>query len=171
MLDLKSIIRDVPDFPKQGILFKDITPILSNPDAFEVVVDALAGLTRAVGATHVVGIESRGFILGTPVAVGLGLPFVPVRKPGKLPADTERVEYELEYGTDALEIHKDSLGEGARVVIIDDLLATGGTANAACEVVESLGAKVAGVLVMIELSFLNGVERLKPHDVHSLIRY
>lgn len=171
MLDLKSIIRDVPDFPKQGILFKDITPILSNPDAFEVVVDALAGLTRAVGATHVVGIESRGFILGTPVAVGLGLPFVPVRKPGKLPADTERVEYELEYGTDALEIHKDSLGEGARVVIIDDLLATGGTANAACELVESLGAKVAGVLVMIELSFLNGVERLKPHDVHSLIRY
>ncbi len=171
MLDLKSIIRDVPDFPKPGILFKDITPVLSNPDAFEVVVDALAGLTRAVGATHVVGIESRGFILGTPVAVGLGLPFIPVRKPGKLPAETARVEYELEYGTDALEIHKDALCEGDRVVIIDDLLATGGTAEAACQLVETTGAKVAGVLVMIELSFLNGVERLKPHDVHSLIRY
>ena len=171
MLDLKSIIRDVPDFPKPGILFKDITPVLSNPDAFEVVVDALAGLTRAVGATHVVGIESRGFILGTPVAVGLGLPFVPVRKPGKLPADTERVDYELEYGTDALEIHKDALNSGDRVVIIDDLLATGGTAEAACELVSKSGAKVAGVLVMIELSFLNGVERLKQYDVHSLIRY
>ena len=171
MLDLKSIIRDVPDFPKPGILFKDITPVLSNPDAFEVVVDALAGLTRAVGATHVVGIESRGFILGTPVAVGLGLPFVPVRKPGKLPADTERVDYELEYGTDALEIHKDALNPGDRVVIIDDLLATGGTAEAACELVSKSGAKVAGVLVMIELSFLNGVERLKKYDVHSLIRY
>ena len=114
MLDLKGLIRDIPDFPKEGILFKDITPVLSNPDAFEAVVDALAGLSRALGATHVVGIESRGFILGTPVSLALGLPFVPVRKPGKLPAETLRHEYELEYGTDALEIHTDALGQGAQ---------------------------------------------------------
>ena len=171
MLDLKGLIRDVPDFPKEGILFKDITPVLSNPDAFEAVVEALAGLSRALGATHVVGIESRGFILGTPVALALGLPFVPVRKPGKLPAETLRHDYELEYGTDALEIHKDALGQDARVVIIDDLLATGGTACAAESLVESLGAEVVGVLVMIELSFLNGIERLGGRPVHSIVKY
>ncbi|MGC6417731.1 MAG: adenine phosphoribosyltransferase [Bradymonadia bacterium] len=171
MLDLKGLIRDVPDFPKEGILFKDITPVLSDPDAFEAVIEALAGLSRALGATHVVGIESRGFILGTPVALALGLPFVPVRKPGKLPAETLRHDYELEYGTDALEIHRDALGQDARVVIVDDLLATGGTACAAASLVESLGAEVVGVLVMIELSFLNGIERLGGRPVHSIVKY
>jgi adenine phosphoribosyltransferase len=171
MLDLRSIVRDIPDFPKPGILFKDITPVLSNPDAFEAVIDAMAGLTRALGASHVVGIESRGFILGTPISVGLGLPFVPVRKPGKLPYETARVEYELEYGSDALEIHVDGVGAGDRVVIVDDLLATGGTAQAACKLVEDRGAEVVGILVMIELSALNGVEKLGSRSLHSLIRY
>ena len=171
MLDLKDLIRDVPDFPKPGILFKDITPVLSSPEAFEIVVDAMAGLVRAMGATHVVGIESRGFILGTPVAMALELPFIPVRKPGKLPYSTERVDYALEYGTDALEIHTDAVTRGDRVVIIDDLLATGGTAQAACELVEKLGAEVVGLLVMIELTGLNGIDKLRPRDVHSLIRY
>jgi adenine phosphoribosyltransferase len=171
MLNLKELIRDVPDFPKPGILFKDITPILSNPEALEIVIDAMAGLVRAAGATHVVGIESRGFILGTPIAVGLELPFIPVRKPGKLPYLTARVDYELEYGSDALEIHTDAVTHGDRVVIIDDLLATGGTAQAACELVEKLGAEVVGVMVMIELTGLNGIDKLRPRDVHSLIRY
>ena len=171
MLDLRSIIRDIPDFPKPGILFKDITPILSNPDAFESVVDALAGLTRMLGATHVAGIESRGFILGTPISVGLGLPFIPIRKPGKLPYETVRVEYELEYGRDALEMHTDAVQAGDRVVVIDDLLATGGTAQAACALIEAEGAEVVGVLVMIELSALNGVDKLKDRPLHSLLRY
>ena len=171
MQNIKELIRDVPDFPKPGILFKDITPVLANPDALEATIDALAALARTYGATHIVGIESRGFILGTPVANLLGLPFIPVRKPGKLPYETARVDYELEYGTDALEIHTDALAPGDVVVVIDDLLATGGTAEAACALVEGQGAQVASLLVMIELSFLNGAERLSPHNVVSLIRY
>ena len=171
MQNIRDLIRDVPDFPKPGILFKDITPILADPDALEATIDALAALARTYGATHIVGIESRGFILGTPVANLLGLPFVPVRKPGKLPYTTARVDYELEYGTDALEIHTDALAQGDKVVVIDDLLATGGTAEAACALVEGQGAEVVSLLVMIELSFLKGVERLSPHNVVSLIRY
>ena len=171
MQNIRDLIRDVPDFPKPGILFKDITPVLADPDALEATIDALAALTRTYGATHIVGIESRGFILGTPVANLLGLPFVPVRKPGKLPYETARVDYELEYGTDALEIHTDALAQGDKVVVIDDLLATGGTAEAACALVEGQGAEVASLLVMIELSFLKGAERLSPHNVVSLIRY
>ena len=171
MQSLREYIRDVPDFPKPGILFKDITPLLSDPDALETTIDALAGLARVHGATHIVGIESRGFILGTPVAHLLGLPFGPVRKPGKLPAETARVEYELEYGSDALEIHTDALQAGDRVVIIDDLLATGGTAEAACTLVQERGATVASVLVLIELKFLEGAQRVAPQEVHSLIRY
>jgi adenine phosphoribosyltransferase len=171
MIDLRSLIRDIPDFPKAGILFRDITPVLGHAEAFGVVVEALAGLVRVHGATRVVGIESRGFILGTPVAARLGLPFVPVRKPGKLPHERTRVEYALEYGTDALEMHVDAVEPGDRVVIIDDLLATGGTADAACRLVEQSDAIVAAVLVMIELRDLGGEARLAPRQVYSLLKY
>ena len=152
-------------------MFKDITPVLNDGEALDAVIDALAGLTRVYGASRVVGIESRGFILGTPVAARLGLPFVPVRKPGKLPHETARVEYTLEYGTDALEMHLDAVGPGESVVIIDDLLATGGTAEAACRLVEERGATVAAVLVMIELKALEGRGRLTPRQVVSLLDF
>lgn len=171
MKAIRNLIRDVPDFPKPGILFKDITPVLNDGEALDAVIDALAGLTRVYGASRVVGIESRGFILGTPVAARLGLPFVPVRKPGKLPHETARVEYTLEYGTDALEMHLDAVGPGESVVIIDDLLATGGTAEAACRLVEERGATVAAVLVMIELKALEGRGRLTPRQVVSLLDF
>jgi len=171
MQGLKEFIRDVPDFPKPGILFKDITPLLSDVDALEATTDALAALARVHGATKIVGIESRGFIFGTPVAHLLGLPFIPVRKPGKLPYSTASIEYELEYGSDTLEIHTDAIEAGDRVVIIDDLLATGGTAEAACKLVEGQGGAVASVLVVIELAFLEGAKRLAPYEAYSLIRY
>ena len=171
MKAIRELVRDIPDFPKPGILFKDITPVLNDGEALDAVIDALAGLARIYGATRVVGIESRGFILGTPVAARLGLPFVPVRKPGKLPDKTARVEYTLEYGTDALEIHLDAVGQGDQVVIIDDLLATGGTAEAACRLIEERGAVVAAVLVMIELTALEGRGRLTPRQVVSLLDY
>ncbi|MEE2787840.1 MAG: adenine phosphoribosyltransferase [Myxococcota bacterium] len=170
-MNIRDLIRDVPDFPKPGILFKDITPVLSQPDAMDEVVDALASLTRVVGATKVIGIESRGFIFGTPVSYALDLPFVPVRKPGKLPYTCRRVEYALEYGTDTLEMHTDAITEGERVVIVDDLLATGGTAEAACQLVEEAGGVVAAILVVIELVGLDGRQRLSPRQVHSLIQY
>ena len=170
-MSLGDLIRDIPDFPKPGILFKDITPVLGNAEAMDDVVDALAGLSRVVDGTLVVGIESRGFIFGTPVAYALDLPFVPIRKPGKLPAECARIEYELEYGTDALEMHIDAIPNGARVVIIDDLLATGGTAEAACQLVEDAGGVVAAVLTVIELVELGGRQRLSPRQVHSLIQY
>lgn len=171
MIDVRSLVRDVPDFPKPGILFRDITPILSNAAALSAVIDALAAQALVHGATVVAGIESRGFILGTPVATTLGLPFVPIRKPGKLPAQTARVEYTLEYGTDALEVHTDAIAPGDRVVIIDDLLATGGTAGAACDLVEGQGATVVSVLVMIELLALKGAGRLGSRHVYSLLKY
>lgn len=171
MKSLRDLVRDIPDFPKPGILYRDITPVLSDADAMQSVVEALAGLSRVHGATRIVGIESRGFILGTPVAVRLGLPFVPARKPGKLPFDTTRVDYDLEYGTDALEMHTDGVRAGDRVVIIDDLLATGGTADAACQLVEAQNARVAAVLVMIELTALGGAARLSPRHVYSLLKY
>ncbi len=171
MKPLQDLVRDIPDFPKPGILFKDITPLLADPEAFELAIDAMSALARASGATHIVGIESRGFIFGTPVAHLLGLPFVPVRKPGKLPADTLQIQYELEYGTDALEIHRDALGDGARVVVIDDLLATGGTAEATCQLIEQAGGEVASAVFLIELSFLSGAERLKNYNTHALIKY
>ncbi len=170
-MSIRDLIRDVPDFPKPGIVFKDITPVLADPDAFAAVTRALSGLTQVHGANHVLGIESRGFIFGTPVATALGLPFTPIRKPGKLPRETRSVSYELEYGTDTLEIHAEDLGPDDTVVIIDDLLATGGTAEAACRLVESCGAKVAAVLVVIELTFLNGTDRLAPRPVYSLVKY
>ena len=171
MSEFSSLIRSVPDFPKPGILFRDVTPVLSNPQAFAQVTSALSAHVKAVGATHLVGIESRGFICGVPVAHALGLPFVPVRKPGKLPCAKRRVEYALEYGTDAVEMHADALSAGDRVVVVDDLLATGGTAEAACRLVEESGASVAAVLVVIELAALGGVARLAPRAVHALLRY
>lgn len=171
MPDIKALIREVPDFPKPGILFRDITPVLGHPEAMNKVVEAMVGIARLSAPTHVVGIESRGFILGTPVAHRLSLPFVPCRKPGKLPRETRRFQYELEYGTDAVEIHADAVRAGDRVVVVDDLLATGGTAEAACRLVEDLGATVSGVLVLIELADLGGIRRLAPRPVHALIKY
>lgn len=171
MDDIRQLVRDIPDFPKEGILFRDITPVLADGAAFQKVVKALSDLASSQQITHIVGIESRGFIFGTPVSVALGLPFVPVRKPGKLPAKTARCEYALEYGTDALEIHADSLKAGDRVMIVDDLLATGGTAEAACTLVEGLGAEVISVAVVIELLALEGASRIAPRRVDSLLKY
>lgn len=171
MVDVRSLVRAVPDFPKPGILFRDVTPIFADAAAFGAVTEALTGLARVHGATCVVGIESRGFMFGTPVAHRLAAPFVPVRKPGKLPRETVRAEYELEYGVDAVEMHADAVRAGDRVVIIDDLLATGGTAEAACRLVEKQGATVAAVLVVIELCDLGGVQRLAPRHTYSLIKF
>ena len=170
-VDFKSLIRDVPDFPKPGILFKDITPLLSDAAGLKAALDALANPYSNAGITAVVGMESRGFIFGVPVADRLGVGFVPVRKPGKLPSDTVSEEFTLEYGTDTLEIHKDALKPGDKVLIIDDLLATGGTAKATINLVKKLGAEVAGIGFVIELAFLNGKEALGDTPVHSLITY
>ncbi len=168
---LRQAIRDVPDFPKPGIIFKDITPVLLDPQLFAVAVRDLAQPFKGTGVTRVVAIESRGFIFGAPVALGLEAGLVPVRKPGKLPADRQRVEYMLEYGTDALEMHSDAIGAHDRVLIVDDVLATGGTAEAAGRLVRARGATVVGFSFLIELEFLNGRERLTPQRVESLVRY
>jgi adenine phosphoribosyltransferase len=168
---IRQLIRDIPDYPKPGIVFKDITPLLASPDAFRAATDAMTAPFVNTGVTHVVAIESRGFILGGPVAQGLGTGFVPVRKPGKLPSKTRRESYELEYGTDALEIHADACGEQARVLIVDDVLATGGTADATRRLVESLGATVVGFSFLISLSFLPGRDRLAGRTVHSVITF
>jgi adenine phosphoribosyltransferase len=168
---LRSLIRDIPDYPTPGIIFKDITPLLADAAAFASCTERLAAPFRDAGVTHVVAIESRGFILGAPVAQHLGAGFIPVRKPGKLPSATRREEYALEYGTDALEVHADAADGSARVLIVDDVLATGGTASATCKLVESLGAEVAGCSFLIALSFLPGLERLAAKRVESLITY
>jgi len=169
--EVRSIIRVVPDFPKRGVLFKDITPLLANGPLFERVTDWMVEQYRALAPTHVIGMESRGFLFGAPVAHRLGAGFIPARKPGKLPWKTLRVDYALEYGTDALEVHEDAFGPGARVVVVDDLLATGGTAVAACELVEGLGAELLGTCFAIELGFLNGRERLGDVRIDSLLIY
>lgn len=168
---ISAEIRDVPDFPKPGIVFKDITPALGNPEVFQLTIGALHRLVAGQQIDYVVGIESRGFIFGAPLAIALGAGFVPVRKPGKLPADTHRIEYALEYGTDALEIHKDAIAPGKRVVIVDDLLATGGTAAATLELVRRIGAEVASLAFIVELSFLNGRERLPDCEIVTLVTY
>ena len=170
-MDLKTYIRDVPDFPKKGILFKDITPLLRAPEAFEFCMDALAKPFARDKVTKVAAIESRGFIFGSCVARLLNAGFVPIRKPGKLPWTKRRNEYVLEYGTDALEIHDDALSADDRVVLIDDVLATGGTAAAASCLIRELGADLVGVAMVIELSFLNGRKKLDGTSVHSLITY
>ena len=169
--EVRAHIRDVPDFPKEGIVFKDITPLLANDVLFERVTDWMVEQFRPTHPTHVVAIESRGFIFGSPVAHRLGAGLVPVRKPGKLPWKTKRVDYELEYGSDALEIHEDAFGKGRRVLIIDDLLATGGTATAAAKLVELLGAYVKAFTFVVELPSLGGREKLREHQVVSLIQY
>ena len=164
-------IRDVPDFPKKGILFKDITPVLSDIDTLRASVKEMAAPFMSLGIDVVVGIESRGFIFGAPIADTLNCSFVPVRKPGKLPWKTESVSYELEYGTDTLEIHEDAITEGQNVLIVDDLLATGGTAEATCKLVSKLGGNIKGLSVLIELEDLNGRERLNQYNVQSLVQY
>ena len=161
----------MPDFPKPGIVFKDITTLLKEPAVFREALDLFVDLCREREADTVVAIESRGFILGSVVADRLGLGFVPVRKPGKLPARTLRATYALEYGSDSLEIHVDALRAGDRVLVVDDVIATGGTAKAVAELVETLGAKVAGYAFLVELSFLSGRDRLAGYEVRSLIRY
>jgi adenine phosphoribosyltransferase len=168
---LKATIRDVPDFPKKGIVFKDITTLLKDPVAFRQALDLLVVLCGATPVDKVVAIESRGFIMGSVVADRLGAGFVPVRKPGKLPFRTRRASYELEYGTDVLEIHEDAVDRGERVLVVDDVIATGGTARAVAELVESLGGTVAAFAFLVELGFLAGREKLKGYEVLSLIRY
>ncbi|MDP9347649.1 MAG: adenine phosphoribosyltransferase [Gemmatimonadota bacterium] len=171
MEHLKDLIRDVPDFPVPGILFRDVTPLLRDPRGLREVVERLAEELRGVEVDAVAGIESRGFIFGAPLAMALGAGFVPIRKPGKLPAEKIRREYALEYGTSTLEMHADAVCPGERVLVVDDLLATGGTALASVRLVEELGGVVAAAAFVIELSFLDGRMALAGHDVRSLIRY
>ena len=168
---ISNSIRDIPDFPKKGIVFKDITPVLANINLFRQSIDAMIEPYIEQRIDVVVGIESRGFIFGTPIADKLNAPFVPIRKPGKLPWNTERVKYELEYGTDTLEIHTDAINEGQNILIVDDLLATGGTAEAACKLVSKIKGTIKGLTVLVELEFLNGREKLNPYNVHSIVKY
>jgi adenine phosphoribosyltransferase len=170
-VDLASKIRDIPDFPKPGIVFKDIMPLLADPEALREAVTQLAAFARPRSPDLVLGAEARGFILGGALAYELGCGFVAARKPGKLPWDTVSAEYDLEYGTDSLELHADAIAQGARVLVHDDLLATGGTARAKCDLVELLGGTVVGIAFVIELEFLHGREKLQGYDVHSLIQY
>ena len=168
---LKSLIREVPDYPKPGILFYDITTLLKHPSGLRAVIDALRAHFAGNGIDRVVGIEARGFIFAPAVAYALSAGFVPMRKPKKLPAATERVEYDLEYGTDAVEVHRDAIEPGQNVLIVDDVLATGGTAAAAAKLVEKLGGKVAGLSFVIELDGLKGRDRLPGYDVQTLLHY
>ena len=168
---VRGALRAIPDYPNPGIVFQDITPVLGNGPLFREVIEAMAAPFRGDGVTHVVGIEARGFILGGAVAAALGAGFVPVRKPGKLPSTALRASYSLEYGTDSLEIHADAIGKGDRALIVDDVIATGGTARAVAELVEKLGGQVALYAFLIELTFLPGRQKLAGYEVRSLIPY
>lgn len=170
-MNLESKIRNIQDFPKPGIGFKDITTLLKDGEAFKEAVDLIVSNLKDKDIDYVVGPEARGFLLGAPVAYALGAGFVPIRKPGKLPAEVVSFEYDLEYGTDKIEMHKDAIEKGKRVAIVDDLLATGGTVEAATKLVESLGGEVVSLQFLIELEFLNGKEKLKGYDVESIIKY
>lgn len=170
-LALKDYIRSIPDFPKPGIMFRDITPLLSHPDAFRASIERLADGFRDSGVSVVAAAEARGFIFAAPLALELNCAFVPVRKPGKLPFDTRAFHYELEYGKDTLEMHSDAIKQGDRVLLIDDLLATGGTMQACCKLAEQSGAEIVGCGFVVELTFLPGREKLAPHRVVSLIEY
>ncbi|MEC4686820.1 MAG: adenine phosphoribosyltransferase [Nitrospiraceae bacterium] len=170
-MDYKSLIREVPDFPKPGILFYDITTLLKDAQAFRQILDELTSKYRNQGISKIVSIESRGFILGSPLAYHLGTGFVPVRKPGKLPADTFEVKYNLEYGSTSLAIHRDAIQIGERVLIVDDLLATGGTAAATVHLIRQLGGEIVSLAFLVELQFLKGREKLNGCDVHSMIQY
>ena len=170
-IDLRGFIRDIPDWPKEGILFRDITPLLADPKAFAVAIDALsAGFTEA-GIDYVAAVEARGFIFGSAVAEKLGAGFVPIRKKGKLPAQTESITYDLEYGADTLEVHLDAIESGAKVLMVDDLLATGGTMAAACKLVEKIGGQVVGIVFLIRLAGLGGAEKVADYEVTSIISY
>lgn len=170
-IDLGSYVRSVADFPKPGILFRDITPLLADADALREAVNRLAEPYRNQAVDVVAAAEARGFIFAAPLAIELGTGFVPVRKPGKLPSKTCRLTYDLEYGSDTLEIHADGILPGQRVLLVDDLLATGGTMQACCRLVEECGAEVAGCAFVIELTGLGGAERLAPHSIYSLVQY
>jgi len=169
-MNLNDYLRDVPDFPKPGIMFKDIAPLLANHAAMTYCIDQMAEMVAGLEIQCVAGIESRGFLFGTPLALKLGLGFTPIRKPGKLPAATTKYEYELEYGTDTLEIHNDGVADGDKVLIVDDVLATGGTAQAACNLVEMVGGEVAGCAFLLELEFLKGRGKLAGRNVLSLLQ-
>src|SRR6478672_8449256 len=171
MDELKKLIREVPDFPKAGINFYDITTLLKHPEGLRKTVDALAAQYKGAQIDTVIGVEARGFIFAPALAYHLGAGFVPVRKPKKLPAECASISYDLEYGQDTLQIHKDAIGDGHRVLIADDLLATGGTARAVVDLVEQLGGKVEGLVFVVELEFLPGRDKLKGYDVRSLIKY
>ena len=171
MENLKKLIREVPDFPKPGINFYDITTLLQDAQGFRRTIDALVEQVKDEKIDTVIGIESRGFIFGTPIAYQIGAGFVPVRKPNKLPWEKVSVSYDLEYGQDTVEMHRDAVGDGHRVLIVDDLLATGGTARAVADLVEKVGGNIAKMLFVVELDFLNGRERLNGYDVTSLLRY
>lgn len=168
---LERLIREIPDFPKPGVMFKDITPMLADPAGLALGVEFMANPFRGRRIDHVIGAESRGFIFGTAIALALSAGFIPVRKPGKLPAKTHRRAYTLEYGADALELHVGAIGPGDRVLLVDDLLATGGTMQACAELVGDTGAEVVGISVLIELTFLAGRDRLRPHEVRSVLSY
>lgn len=170
-VDLAGLVRNVPDFPLPGIQFKDITTLIGNGPAFAQVISALVSRYQGQGIDAVAGVESRGFIFSAPIALQLGVGLVPIRKPGKLPADTFQIEYALEYGTNKLEIHRDAFTAGQRVLLVDDLLATGGTIAAATKLIEQAGGSVVELAFVIELAFLNGRERLAPYPVFSLIQY
>ena len=169
--ELRSLIREIPDFPRPGIGFKDITPLLADADALAEAVRLLADRARPLAVDCVIAAEARGFLLGPALALELGAGFVLARKPGKLPYETVSAEYLVEYGSDQLEVHSDAIGAGARVLVHDDLLATGGTAAALCELVEQLGGEVVGCGFLVELAFLDGRERLAPREVHALLNY
>ncbi len=171
MDDLTKYIRDIPDFPKPGIIFKDITPLLKSHTAFEKVIDAIYDKYKNKGIDYVAGIESRGFIIGPVLASKLGVGFVPIRKKGKLPYKTVSQSYELEYGTDSIEMHEDALSKGDKVLLVDDLIATGGTLCASAEMIKSVGAELVGIAVIIELTFLNGRDKLADDDLFTVISY
>jgi adenine phosphoribosyltransferase len=169
--DIRAHVREIADHPKPGVSFKDITPALAQPHVFSAMLDSIAAPFAAAAVDKVVGIEARGFVFAAPIADRHGAGFVPVRKPGKLPFTTGRAEYDLEYGTDALEIHTDAIHPGERVMIVDDVLATGGTAAAACRLVEQLGAEIVGLTFLIELTFLDGRSRLADRPIHTVLQY
>jgi len=170
-IDLKNFIRDIPDFPKPGILFRDITPLLSHPAAFRAAIDQLANRYRDQRIEAIVAAEARGFIFAAPLALELNAGFVPIRKPGKLPFDTHSFHYELEYGSDTLEMHSDGVLAGQRVLVVDDLLATGGTVGACCRLLEKVGAEIVGCAFAIELTGLGGAKTIAPYPVFSLLKY
>ncbi|MDB5098853.1 MAG: adenine phosphoribosyltransferase [Cyanobacteria bacterium RYN_339] len=170
-LDLAAYIRDIPDFPQPGINFKDISPLLKSPEAFRACIDRLVEHYASLDIDYIVGIESRGFLVGAPLAYHMNKGFIPIRKPGKLPYKVERIDYTLEYGSGSLEIHADALGEGHRILVVDDLLATGGTVAATRALIERLGGNVVAAGFVVELEFLHGRDRLSGLDIHALLKY